>query len=177
MTVPSSYPTTLTQSVNVKFDATAAGQTKVMDVTVKKGGTADANSRVELTGGPFGVYLYGTTNGSGRGVVHHPGERNGGHVHCELDEHVRCEGHGVRHQRLDKHHVPDRAHGEHQLMRARIVKRLRDHRGFTLVELVVAMPIMLVVMGGLVLLLTTVMHWGSQDAAEQTTLQRRRARR
>ena len=56
-------------------------------------------------------------------------------------------------------------------MRARIVKRLRDHRGFTLVELVVAMPIMLVVMGGLVLLLTTVMHWGSQDAGEQTTLQ------
>jgi prepilin-type N-terminal cleavage/methylation domain-containing protein len=55
-------------------------------------------------------------------------------------------------------------------MRARIVKRLRDRRGFTLVELVVAMPIMLVVMGGLVLLLTTVMHWGSQTQ-EETTLQ------
>ena len=65
VTVPSNYPTTLTQSVNVKFNATAAGQTKVINVTVKKGGSADANSRVELTGGPFGVYLYGTTNGSG----------------------------------------------------------------------------------------------------------------
>ncbi len=65
VTVPSNYPTTLTQSVTVKFNATAAGQTKVINVTVKKGGSADANSRVELTGGPFGVYLYGTTNGSG----------------------------------------------------------------------------------------------------------------
>ncbi len=48
--------------------------------------------------------------------------------------------------------------------------RLRGERGFTLVELVVAMPIMLVVMGGLVLLLTTVTHWGSQTQ-EETTLQ------
>jgi len=65
VTVPSNYPTTLTQTLTVKYNATAAGQTKVINVTVKKGGSADANSRVELTGGPFGVYLYGTTNGSG----------------------------------------------------------------------------------------------------------------
>ena len=48
--------------------------------------------------------------------------------------------------------------------------RLRGERGFTLVELVVAMPIMLVVMGGLVLMLTTVVHWGAQTQ-EVTTLQ------
>jgi hypothetical protein len=65
VSVPSSYPTTLTQSVNVKFSATAYGTTKVVNVTVKKGGSADANARVELTGGPAGIYLYGTTNGSG----------------------------------------------------------------------------------------------------------------
>jgi prepilin-type N-terminal cleavage/methylation domain-containing protein len=55
-------------------------------------------------------------------------------------------------------------------MRALLRRRLRDQRGFTLVELVVAMPIMLVVMGGLVLLLTTITHWGSQTQ-EETTLQ------
>ena len=65
MTVPSNYPTTLTQSLNVKFNATAAGQTKVINVNVKKGGNNDANARVEVTGGPFGVYVYATTNGSG----------------------------------------------------------------------------------------------------------------
>jgi prepilin-type N-terminal cleavage/methylation domain-containing protein len=48
--------------------------------------------------------------------------------------------------------------------------RLRGERGFTLIELVVAMPIMLVVMGGLVLLLTTVTHFGGQTQ-EETTLQ------
>ena len=47
---------------------------------------------------------------------------------------------------------------------------LRGERGFTLIELVVAMPIMLVVMGGLVLLLTTVTHFGGQTQ-EETTLQ------
>jgi len=55
-------------------------------------------------------------------------------------------------------------------MRALLRSRLRDQRGFTLVELVVAMPIMLVVMGGLVLLMTTITHWGSQTQ-EETTLQ------
>jgi type II secretory pathway pseudopilin PulG len=67
--VPSNYPTTLTQSVNVKFNATAAGQTKVINVTVKKGGSNDANARVEVTGGPFGVYVYALTNGSGVATV------------------------------------------------------------------------------------------------------------
>ena len=42
--------------------------------------------------------------------------------------------------------------------------------GFTLVELAVAMPIMLVIMGGLVVMLTTVIHWSSQTQ-EETTLQ------
>ena len=51
-----------------------------------------------------------------------------------------------------------------------IRSRLHGERGFTLVELVVAMPIMLIVMGGLVLLLTTVTHWGAQTQ-EETTLQ------
>ncbi len=63
--VPSSYPTTLSQSMNVKFLSTAYGTTKVINVTVKNGGSSDANARVELTGGPAAVYLYGTTNGSG----------------------------------------------------------------------------------------------------------------
>ena len=54
-------------------------------------------------------------------------------------------------QHLVEHHVPDRADGEHQLMYAQRRRDLRDERGFTLIELAVAMPIMLIVMGGLVL--------------------------
>jgi prepilin-type N-terminal cleavage/methylation domain-containing protein len=47
---------------------------------------------------------------------------------------------------------------------------LREERGFTLIELAVAMPIMLIVMGGLVLMLTTITHWSSQSR-EGTILQ------
>lgn len=47
---------------------------------------------------------------------------------------------------------------------------LRDERGFTLIELAVAMPIMLIVMGGMTLMLTTITHWSSQTQ-EETTLQ------
>lgn len=46
----------------------------------------------------------------------------------------------------------------------------RREDGFTLVELAVAMPIMLVVMGGLVIMLTTISHWSGQTQ-ELTTLQ------
>jgi prepilin-type N-terminal cleavage/methylation domain-containing protein len=42
--------------------------------------------------------------------------------------------------------------------------------GFTLIELMVAMPLMLIVIGGLTLLLTTVTHWSSHTQ-EQTALQ------
>jgi type II secretory pathway pseudopilin PulG len=70
VTVPSSYPTTLTQSVNVKFSATTFGTTKQIKVTVTKGGQNDTNARVEITGTPTGlsgpVYVFGTTNGSGQ---------------------------------------------------------------------------------------------------------------
>lgn len=79
VTVPSAYPTTLTQSVNVKFVAAtfsstaSPSQQKSIVVTVKKGGVADANARVEVTGAPTGISpgiaLYGTTNGSGQVTV------------------------------------------------------------------------------------------------------------
>jgi len=49
-------------------------------------------------------------------------------------------------------------------------RTLRGERGFTMIELLVAMPIMLVVMGGLILMLTTVTHWSSQTQG-QTSLQ------
>jgi prepilin-type N-terminal cleavage/methylation domain-containing protein len=55
-------------------------------------------------------------------------------------------------------------------MYARLRSRLRDERGFTLIELAVAMPIMLIVMGGLTLMLTTITHWSSQTQ-EGTILQ------
>ncbi len=45
-------------------------------------------------------------------------------------------------------------------------RRVEGERGFTMVELLVAMPIMLVVMGGLVLMLTTITHWSSQTQEE-----------
>jgi type II secretory pathway pseudopilin PulG len=68
--VPSSYPTTLTQSVNVKFSATTFPTTKQIKVTVTKGGSNDPNARVEITGAPTGlasaVYVFGTTNASGQ---------------------------------------------------------------------------------------------------------------
>ncbi len=66
VTVPSAYPTTLTQSVNVKFSATTYATTKTVKVTVTKGGSADANARVEVTSGPASVYLYGTTDSNGQ---------------------------------------------------------------------------------------------------------------
>jgi prepilin-type N-terminal cleavage/methylation domain-containing protein len=76
--VPSNYPTTLTQSVNVKmvsatfpYNATPANSLqKNLVVTVKKSGANDTNARVEVTGAPTGISpgiaLYGTTNGSGQ---------------------------------------------------------------------------------------------------------------
>ncbi len=48
-------------------------------------------------------------------------------------------------------------------MRAMRRAHLRGERGFTLIELVVAMPIMLVVMGGLTLMLTTLSGKSSQQ--------------
>jgi len=63
--IPSAYPNTLTQTVTVKFGSSAFATTKVINVTVKKGGSNDSNARVELKGGPASVYLYATTNGSG----------------------------------------------------------------------------------------------------------------
>jgi hypothetical protein len=64
-TVPSAYPGTLSKTVTVKFSATTYATTKTVNVNVKKAGVNDANARVVLTGGPAGVYLYGTTDGSG----------------------------------------------------------------------------------------------------------------
>jgi type II secretory pathway component PulJ len=55
-------------------------------------------------------------------------------------------------------------------MRARLRELLDDESGFTLVELAVAMPIMLVVVGGMVLVLTTLTHVSSQNQ-EKLTLQ------
>ena len=65
-TVPSVYPSLLTQAVTVKFSATTYATTKQVKVTVTKAGTADTNARVIVTGGPAGVYLYGTTDASGQ---------------------------------------------------------------------------------------------------------------
>jgi len=56
------------------------------------------------------------------------------------------------------------------LTRLRERLALREERGFTLIELVVAMPIMLIVMGGLVIMLTTISNKSSQQQ-EITTLQ------
>jgi hypothetical protein len=66
--VPSSYPTTLTQTVNLSMSATTynVANNKTITVTVKKSGTADPSARVEVTGGPGNVYLYGVTNASGQ---------------------------------------------------------------------------------------------------------------
>jgi type II secretory pathway component PulJ len=49
-------------------------------------------------------------------------------------------------------------------------RRYGSESGFTLVELMVAMPLMLLVMGGLTIMLTTLNHWGSHTQ-EETTLQ------
>jgi len=76
VTVPTGYPTTLTASVTVKmvsatFKSNASpSQQKQVKVTVMKGGSADTNARVELTGAPTGISpgiaLFATTNGSGQ---------------------------------------------------------------------------------------------------------------
>ena len=73
VTVPSGYPTTLSQTAIAKFSATAYPTTKNILVTVMKGGSADSNARVEVTGNPTGlspgVALFGTTNGSGQVTI------------------------------------------------------------------------------------------------------------
>ncbi|MFI5052933.1 MAG: prepilin-type N-terminal cleavage/methylation domain-containing protein [Acidimicrobiia bacterium] len=78
VTVSSNYPTTLTQSVNVKmvsatfpYNATyTSSLQKNLVVTVKKAGVNDTNARVEVTGAPTGISpgiaLFGVTNGSGQ---------------------------------------------------------------------------------------------------------------
>lgn len=66
VTVPSAYPTTLTQSTNLKLNTTMGG-TKTVNVTITKGGSADKNARVYLTAtvGGLAIYLYANTNSSG----------------------------------------------------------------------------------------------------------------
>ena len=64
--VPSNYQGgTYSQSATITFGASSYASTKTVNVTVKKSGVADGNARVQLTGGPAGVYLYGTTSSSG----------------------------------------------------------------------------------------------------------------
>lgn len=48
--------------------------------------------------------------------------------------------------------------------------RLRDESGLTMMELVVVMPMLTVLLGGLVFLLTTTMHWNARTQ-EQSALQ------
>jgi Tfp pilus assembly protein PilW len=55
-------------------------------------------------------------------------------------------------------------------MRARLKELVHDEDGFTLVELAVAMPIMLIVVGGMIIVLTTLTHYNSQNQ-EDLTLQ------
>ena len=55
-------------------------------------------------------------------------------------------------------------------MRARLKELVDDESGFTLVELAVAMPIMLIVVGGMIIMLTTLTHYNSQNQ-EKLTLQ------
>jgi len=62
--VPSSYPTTLTQTMAVKLSASTYA-TKTLNVTVTRSGQHDSNARVVVTGGRASVCLYGTTNSSG----------------------------------------------------------------------------------------------------------------
>lgn len=64
-TVPSNYPSTLTQTATVKFGATAY-TTKTLKVTVTKAGNADTNARVNITNATLGLYLYGTTDSNGQ---------------------------------------------------------------------------------------------------------------
>jgi prepilin-type N-terminal cleavage/methylation domain-containing protein len=64
-TIPSAYPTTLTQTVNVKLSATAFS-TKTLNVTVMKGGSVDTNARVNISGGPAGVFMFATTDATGK---------------------------------------------------------------------------------------------------------------
>jgi prepilin-type N-terminal cleavage/methylation domain-containing protein len=66
-TLPSNYPSTLTQTATVKLSSSSF-TTKTVTVTVTKGGVIDKNARVLLTGGPASapLFLYGTTNSSGQ---------------------------------------------------------------------------------------------------------------
>jgi hypothetical protein len=64
VSVPASYPTTLTQTVSVQLSATTY-TTKTVTVSVTRGGKADTNARVELSGGPISAALYATTDATG----------------------------------------------------------------------------------------------------------------
>lgn len=75
-TVPSAYPTTLTQTATVKFSSTTFSTTKAIVVKVTKAASNDTNARVEVTGNPTGLgsafYIYGTTNSSGTVTINVP---------------------------------------------------------------------------------------------------------
>jgi hypothetical protein len=67
-TVPNAYPTDLTSTFNVTLSSSAL-TTKSCVITVKKGTTAVANARVDVSnpsGSPVQPYLTGTTNTSGQ---------------------------------------------------------------------------------------------------------------
>jgi hypothetical protein len=67
-TVPSNYPTVLTQDVSTSLVATAT--TRTITVQVRKGSTSGPRvcaSRVDLSGGPQTIYQTAVTGGSGTG--------------------------------------------------------------------------------------------------------------
>jgi prepilin-type N-terminal cleavage/methylation domain-containing protein len=64
VTVPASYPTVLTQAATVQLSASTY-TSKTVQVSVTRGGKADTNARVELSGGPLSVALYATTDSTG----------------------------------------------------------------------------------------------------------------
>lgn len=68
VTVPAAYPTNLAQSVAVTLSA-APYATKQVKVTVTRGGRADTNARVEISGGPAGVHLFATTDATGAATL------------------------------------------------------------------------------------------------------------
>ena len=161
--VPAAYPNTMTQAVTIRFSSTTYPSTRTLNVTVTRSGSADSNARVLVTGGPAGIYLFGTTDSNGKATFTIPVTPTSTAFTVAANDQGAAQREHQR-QRVEQPHDRDLPDGCGQL------KRMTQHDGFTLVELLVAMPMLLIVLAGLTTTLIQLTRT-SDKTQQETTLQ------
>ena len=115
-----------------------------------KGGSTDANARVNVTGGPTGGVPLRHDRGERNGDLHDPGHVDGEHVHGRHgDDPGRDTSETGTFGASTGSPATIASHGDD-----RKLKRIREaKKGFTMVELLVVMPMLVILLGGLTLTL------------------------